>query len=528
MGMEYSTEGKIFASEKLKNSGYSKGSFIIEAFYIGFDGNRFGPVNKTFQIRKFDGEKDITTLPVYPLSCDPNYKITREALVRRGQAFADLSKPNINAHRKYKGLTLDPNCQEHVESEVIVDFQLAFTAVDVEKPTVSSSSLEGLIDDMFNELDEPHKPYQLLCLDFGCCGNDIVYRDYEIDETERNRFRQQNEGLLDSCEDPETLTDSHKALLPPQAHGFVLRTRKWATLDIDLLDPPVYDGGWQNLVIDEDIKSMVLALVENHERPHGSQLTIDNALPSVDLVQGKGRGLIILLHGEPGVGKTSTAECVASHTKRPLFPITCGDIGEKATDVEDHLEKNFQLAHKWGCVLLLDEADVFLGKRGTNDIQRNAVVSVFLRTLEYYSGILFLTTNRVGKIDRAFKSRIHISLFYSKLDLDRTVKIWENNLKRVREDVEKEGMKIRCRNEDIINFAKDHFPIAIAKYEAKDRNQRQGRPNEPLSLDLSEKQFKEVSTITERFDQYLNELHGKNEADLARKGEAKAQKETME
>ena len=77
----------------------------------------------------------------------------------------------------------------------------------------------------------------------------------------------------------------------------------------------------------------------------------------------------------PGVGKTSTAECIADYTQRPLFPITCGDIGETAASVEANLGKSFQLAHKWGCVLLLDEADVFMAKRGGTDIQRNSLVS---------------------------------------------------------------------------------------------------------------------------------------------------------
>jgi hypothetical protein len=40
-----------------------------------------------------------------------------------------------------------------------------------------------------------------------------------------------------------------------------------------------------------------------------------------------------------------------------------GDIGTDAKEVEQNLEKHFTLAHKWGCVLLLDEADVFLAKR---------------------------------------------------------------------------------------------------------------------------------------------------------------------
>ena len=71
--------------------------------------------------------------------------------------------------------------------------------------------------------------------------------------------------------------------------------------------------------------------------------------------------------------------------------MTCGDIGETAEEVEKNLARTFSLAHRWGCVLLMDEADVFLAKRRKEDLRRNAVVSVFLRIMEYYSGILFLT-----------------------------------------------------------------------------------------------------------------------------------------
>ena len=60
-----------------------------------------------------------------------------------------------------------------------------------------------------------------------------------------------------------------------------------------------------------------------------------------------------------------------------------------------------RLAYRWQVVLLLDEADVYLERRATNDVLRNSLVSVFLRNLEYYRGILFLTTNRVGDFDKA-------------------------------------------------------------------------------------------------------------------------------
>jgi hypothetical protein len=64
----------------------------------------------------------------------------------------------------------------------------------------------------------------------------------------------------------------------------------------------------------------------------------------------------------------------------------------------------------------------------------NIGLTVFLRALEYFRGILFITTNRVGTFDDAFISRIHVALYYPPLvDRDR-VSIWENNFRRLERD----------------------------------------------------------------------------------------------
>jgi len=126
---------------------------------------------------------------------------------------------------------------------------------------------------------------------------------------------------------------------------------------------------------------MLVALVDSHtsgvER-HKEKLRrrtegLDKS--QVDLVPGKGQGLIILLHGPPGSGKTSTAETIAAYTGRPLYSITCGDIGLVPKDVEKELDEHTSRADKWGCVLLLDEADVFLMQRTWKELARNALVS---------------------------------------------------------------------------------------------------------------------------------------------------------
>lgn len=148
-----------------------------------------------------------------------------------------------------------------------------------------------------------------------------------------------------------------------------------ARLNIDsVVDVSFEEDNFEKLVLPPGYAKMVKAMVETHfdeKSSHSKKGTKHHA----DLVRGKGKGLIILLHGPPGVGKTSTAECVADHTRRPLFPITCGDIGETAEQVEKNLTACFRMADRWGCVLLLDEADVFLAERSKVDLRRNALVS---------------------------------------------------------------------------------------------------------------------------------------------------------
>lgn len=57
--------------------------------------------------------------------------------------------------------------------------------------------------------------------------------------------------------------------------------------------------------------------------------------------------------GPPGVGKTSTAETVASATRKPLFSVSVADVGTKAKHVESNLARIFNLATRWKAILLL-------------------------------------------------------------------------------------------------------------------------------------------------------------------------------
>ena len=333
---------------------------------------------------------------------------------------------------------------------------------------------------------------------------------------------------LAPVEDPEELGEDERLLLPYSLHGFVLRSKKWRTFNIDDVEDIKYNSGFDDLVLPQGHKDTLEALVNRHSRYVEAAGTKSEVKRSMDLVTGKGKGLIILLHGAPGVGKTSTAECVAEKTERPLFAITCGDLGESAIEVEESLENNFSLAHRWGCLLLLDEADVFLSLRSQTDLRRNAVVSVFLRTLEYYNGILFLTTNRVGTLDPAFKSRIHLSLYYPNLTKKASSEIWRNHIQKAKDYFERKGTKYSLRKREIIEFSKRHFKdlsgqgsgpwngrqirnafqtaIALSEHEAHVNG---GNP------ELTERHFREIAKASSEFDKYLRLTHGRSESQMA-------------
>jgi len=142
-----------------------------------------------------------------------------------------------------------------------------------------------------------------------------------------------------------------------------------------------------------------------------------------DIVAGKSGGTTVLCAGPPGVGKTLTAEVYSEIIQRPLYRVHSGQLGLNVAEMEKALKDTLTRAQRWGAVMLIDEADVYIKRRDDN-IASNAVVGVFLRVLEYFNGLLFLTTNRVDDIDEAITSRCIAIIKYLSPDEQDRRKIW--------------------------------------------------------------------------------------------------------
>ena len=189
--------------------------------------------------------------------------------------------------------------------------------------------------------------------------------------------------------------------------------------------------------------------------------------------------------------------------------VTCGDLGTEPDDLEKRLKDVFEYAVNWNAVLLLDEADVFLQERDVHDLKRNALVSVFLRELEYFDGVLFLTTNRPGSLDEAFQSRIHVTIGLPELDAKSQLEVWtifvkDLNIEKsekmsilefVDEDIKKNG---NLNGRQIRNSVRTALAIAAQ-----------------MSETISKKHVRDVLEIGRDFTKYLQDVNRMNQQQRA-------------
>lgn len=257
------------------------------------------------------------------------------------------------------------------------------------------------------------------------------------------------------------LTPYYQMLARSRTRGYSLKRKEWLEFFVDQVGEIVWNNdAFDKLVLPDDQKELILAFSESQ---------LEGGAAFDDVISGKGKGIICLLSGPPGVGKTLTAEAVAENLRVPLHTLSSGDLGSEPWEVENGLSKILELVARWNAILLLDECDVFLEARSTHDLERNKVVSIFLRTLEYYEGILFMTTNRVDNIDAAFQSRIHVSLEYPDLTVESRVQIWKNFLAGFKEKPEvadeyvEELAKLKLNGRQIKNILKTAQLLASRK-----------------------------------------------------------------
>ena len=186
--------------------------------------------------------------------------------------------------------------------------------------------------------------------------------------------------------------------------------------------------GLEDLVLPEDIRDKlleVIAAVRNRrvlfeEWGFGKKLST-------------GRGLCVLLRGEPGTGKTLSAEILASELKMPLYRASIPKIVSKYVgETERNLERAFREATSARGLLLFDEADALFSKRvdvsSAQDRYSNMEVNLLLQEIERFEGVVVLTTNSSAAIDDAFDRRLNFKVDFPFPQSEDRAKIWKRLL----------------------------------------------------------------------------------------------------
>lgn len=137
----------------------------------------------------------------------------------------------------------------------------------------------------------------------------------------------------------------------------------------------------------------------------------------------------LLFHGPPGCGKTTAAKWLAKKVSNGIIEITMADVGGgNPGDTERGTREIFQAARKQGnCAIVIEECDGMLiarDKLGPDSMWMLTVVHAFMSEIEYYPGLVMLTTNMPHFLDPALKRRITDTIEIPKPCVDVRRQLW--------------------------------------------------------------------------------------------------------
>ncbi|KAJ5100784.1 ATPase AAA-type core [Penicillium angulare] len=377
--------------------------FNLECRFLDYDGVKFGEAGIFLRIPKFRGSKPIAALGAYPLRHHPSHEQVRKDLVERGQRFRDFAGSHIQHCKgsaffmsKGKAVKLNINSRVAVDAAFLHEMQPNYS-----RPSLRDMALKQKDGITFFDIDAA-----------------------SMEEREQEKEKMRGDGV-----EPQKLGVADLLIACPTVCCFSFKEKIFLECAVSALG----DVNWKPesfdcLQIPPENKTLLLSMAK-------TRLGLIPTVPFDDLIDGKGQGLNILLDGPPGVGKTFTVEATSEYFKLPLYSISAGELVVDHGDsnaLEQQLETIFKIAHHFKAVLLLDEADAFMEQRTSYHDTHNRLVTVFLRKLEYYQGILFLTSNRGIQFDDAILSRIHLMIKYKALSREFRRDIWSTFLARAR------------------------------------------------------------------------------------------------
>ena len=377
--------GKVRETSYLFKCGVP-GQFQIVIEMWNYNCQTWQPCTVHRSIYEYAGGRNFASLETHPLQFKSDLAEADRKFLENGAWFGKLSMKTRNRFMHYKGLMITGEDREAREARAAIDGRVM----------IDLSSFARMNPD--NRRMRPISPPSEILR-----TNQVVTIDISADD--------------------------NRKYAPAIVHGFSFQLKKWGVFDIHGFEEVVFNQlAFDALVLNQARKDIIYGLVQKYERNQDEGQYETKEEEQLDPIAGKGSGCIFLCYGPPGTGKTFTAESISEKLKAPLWSLSVSELGTSPKKLEEKLVKVLDVAASWGAILLLDEADIYMEKRKSVDLERSAMTGIFLRNLEYYRGVLFLTTNRVVAFDEAFCSRVSMFLYYEKHSAEDRQTIWRNLL----------------------------------------------------------------------------------------------------
>lgn len=197
----------------------------------------------------------------------------------------------------------------------------------------------------------------------------------------------------------------------------------------EIFDAITPKKGLDDIIMQDSLKERFAILLQ-HLNPQ-----VHKRLKLWGIKESAGIDSKILLYGDSGTGKTTSAYALAKDLKQKILSLDCSKIlsmyvGESEKNVRKIFDEYTMITNriKERPILLLDEADQLLSTR--NDVMSGAsrmyhqMQNIFLEQIEKFDGILIAITNLIDSLDCAFSRRFHYKIQFERPNFDLRVKIW--------------------------------------------------------------------------------------------------------
>ena len=297
----------------------NKDNVVIKCWAYDWKGAQLARVYYNFKIKNFGDEKEIKDLPCYPLryyeeeNGNKGLEALKNKLITRGKLFRKIcaKEPGAKSMCLYKGATVEMRSRRMYPGFPRAKIEWAIRESLVSKQKNHSVALSTNRAQISEPIMVDFESFRQECLELLPIGKTLLPSPNVnpcncplcLDIGDQRWITGFSETIVEAEDGAERGLDRNYLLLPSRVLGYAFKTGRFAQFFVDKVETLTDEHPGQefdkSLIFPEDKeenKNDIKRLILGHKSDEGDRTIGDRPLIS-DAVEGKGKGLVILLHG---------------------------------------------------------------------------------------------------------------------------------------------------------------------------------------------------------------------------------------